>query len=103
MGFPGGSAGKESTCIVGDLTSIAGLGRSHGKEKGYLLQYSGLENSMDCIVHGIELNMSEQLSLFSLFCIGLEEKHWLFTLKPVGFWNGTYTISSLGSQSFGLG
>ena len=57
---------------------------------------------MDCIVHGVELNMSGRLSLFSLFCVGLEQKHWLFTLKPVGFWNGTYTISSLGSQSFGL-
>ena len=51
LGFPGGSDGKESTCIVGDLTSIPGLGRSHGKGKGYPLQYSGLENSMDCIVH----------------------------------------------------
>ena len=57
---------------------------------------------MDCIVHAVELNMSGRLSLFSLFCVGLEQTHWLFTLKPVGFWNGTYTISSLGSQSFGL-
>ena len=49
MGFPGGSAGKESACNVGDLGSIPGLGRSHGEGKGYPLQYSGLENSMDCI------------------------------------------------------
>ena len=46
-GFPGGSAGKKSACSVGDLGSIPGLGRSPGKENGYPLQYSGLENPMD--------------------------------------------------------
>ena len=54
VSFPGGSAGKESTCDAGDLGSIPGLGRSSGEGKGYLLQYSGLENSMDCVVHGSE-------------------------------------------------
>ena len=49
LGFPCGSAGKESACNVGDLGSIPGLGRSPGKGKGYPLQYSGLENSMDSI------------------------------------------------------
>ena len=53
MGFLCGLAGKESTCNVGDLGSIPGLGRSPGEEKGYPLQYSGLGNSMDCIVHGV--------------------------------------------------
>ena len=43
----------ESTCNVGDLGSIPGLGRSPGEGKGYPLQHSGLENSMDCIVHGV--------------------------------------------------
>ena len=52
--FPCGSAGKESTCNVGDLGSIPGLGRSLGEGEGYPLQYSGLENSMDCVVHGFE-------------------------------------------------
>ena len=52
-GFPGVSAGKESACNEGDLDSIPGLGRSPGEEKVYSLQYSGLENSMDCIVHGV--------------------------------------------------
>ena len=47
MGFPGGSDGKESTCKVGDLGSIPGLGRSLGEGNGYPLQHSGLENSMD--------------------------------------------------------
>ena len=45
LGFPGGSADKESTCNAGDLDSIPGLGRSPGERKGYPLQYSGLENS----------------------------------------------------------
>ena len=53
LGFPCGSAGKESTCYAGDLGSIPGLGRSPGEAKGYPLQYSGLENSMDCILHGV--------------------------------------------------
>ena len=48
-----GSAGKESACNAGDLSSIPGLGRSPGEGKGSPLQYSGLENSMDCIVHGV--------------------------------------------------
>ena len=52
-GFPGGSAVKESTCNVGDLSSVPGLGRSPGEEKSYPLQYSGLKNSMDSIVHGV--------------------------------------------------
>ena len=50
--FPGGSAGKESACNVGDLGLIPGLGGYSGEGKGYPLQYSGLENFMDCIVHG---------------------------------------------------
>ena len=52
-GFLCSSAGKESACNVGDLGSIPGLGRSPGKGNDYPLEYSGLENSMDCIVHGV--------------------------------------------------
>ena len=52
VGFPCGSAGKESACNAGDLDSIPGLGIP-GEGKGYLLQYSGLENSMDSIVLGV--------------------------------------------------
>ena len=52
-GFPCGSAGKECAYNVGDLGSVPGLGRSPGEGKGYSLQYSGLENSMDCIVVGV--------------------------------------------------
>ena len=46
-GFPGGSAGKESTCNVGDPGSIPGSTRSPGEGNGYSLKYSCLENSMD--------------------------------------------------------
>ena len=48
-----GSAGKESASNVGDLGSVPGLERSPGEEKGYPLQYFGLETFMDCIVHGV--------------------------------------------------
>ena len=48
-----GSPGKESACNAGDLGSIPGLGRCPGEGEGYSLQYSSLENSMDCIVHGV--------------------------------------------------
>ena len=53
IGFPGGSAGKESACNVGELGSIPGLGRSPGEGHSYPLQYSGLKKFMNCIVHGV--------------------------------------------------
>ena len=52
-GFPGGSAGKDSACNVGDLGLSPGLGRSPGEGSSYPLQYSGLENSTDGIVRGV--------------------------------------------------
>ena len=52
-GFSHSSVGKESACNVGDLASIPGLRRSPGKGKDYPLQYSGLDNSLDCIVHEV--------------------------------------------------
>ena len=51
-GFPCGSAGKESACNAGYLALIPGLGKSPGERKGYPVQYSVLEKSMDCIVLG---------------------------------------------------
>ena len=51
--LPCDSAGEESPGSAGDLSSISGLGRSPGERKGYPLQYSGLENSIDCIIHGV--------------------------------------------------
>ena len=63
LGFPGGSAGKESVCNVGDLDLIPGLGRFPGEGKGYLLQYSDVKNSMDYIVHEVTKSWT-QLSDF---------------------------------------
>ena len=53
MGFPGGSDSKESSCNAGDLGLIPGWGRCPGEGNGHPLQYSGLENSMDYVVHGV--------------------------------------------------
>ena len=66
MGFPCDLAGKESACNAGDLGSIPGLGRSSGEGKGYPLQYSGLENSTDCIVHAVTKSQT-QLSDFHFY------------------------------------
>ena len=64
LGLPCGLAGRESACNGGDLGLIPGLGRSPGEGKGYPLQYSGLENSMDSTAHGVaESDTTEQLSL----------------------------------------
>ena len=64
VGFPCGSGGKESACNAGGLGSIPRLGRSPGEGNGYPLLYSGLENFMDCIVHGVtKSDMTERLSL----------------------------------------
>ena len=51
--FYDNSVGKESICNAGDPGSIAGLARSPGEGEIYLFQYSGLENFMDFIVHGV--------------------------------------------------
>ena len=48
-GFPCGSVGKETTCNEGDLGSVPGLGRCPGEGKGYPLQYSDLENSIQSL------------------------------------------------------
>ena len=70
MDFPCGSAGKKFACNAGDLGLILGLGRSSGEGKGYPLQYSGLENSMDCIVHGVSKSRTR-----------LSDFHFHFSLK----------------------
>ena len=60
MGFPCGSADNESACNVGDVGLIPGLGRSPGEGKGYPHQYYDLENSMDCVVHGVASRNSDR-------------------------------------------
>ena len=77
QGFPGGSAGKESAYNAGDRGSIPVLGRSPGEGKGYPLQYSGLENSMDSIGHGVakswtqlsDFNFQAKLKTLSHLCV----------------------------------
>ena len=66
LGFPDSSAGKESAYNVGDLGSIPGLGRSPGEGKGYPLQYSGLKNSMDCIVYRVTKSRTRLSDFHSL-------------------------------------
>ena len=53
MVSPDSSVGKESACNVGDLGLIPWLGRPPGEGNSYVLQYSTLDNSMDCIAHGV--------------------------------------------------
>ena len=67
LGFPCGSASKESTCNVGDLGSIPGLGKFPGKGKSYPLQYSGLENSMDYLVSGVAKSWTRLSNFHFLF------------------------------------
>ena len=70
QGFPDGSDVKESSCNAGDPGLIPGLGRSPEEGKGYPLQYSGLENSMDCIVHVVAKSQTQQqLSLSLYMCV----------------------------------
>ena len=58
-GFPDSSVGKESACNAGNPSLIPESGRSPGEGKGYPLQYSGLENSMECIVHGVSKSWTQ--------------------------------------------
>ena len=84
LGFPGGSAEKESPCNSGDLDLIPGLGRSPGDGKGYPLQYSGLENSMNYRVHGVAKNR-----------IRLAKFHFHFPLRSVLEIVAAYVIATV--------
>ena len=81
FGFPCGSAGQEFTCIVGDLGSIPGLGRSRGEGQGYPLQYSCLENSMD---HGVTKSQTwlSDFDFQTLYKESLSEQFFFFFLLP---------------------
>ena len=67
LGFLGGSDSKVSTCNEGDLGLIRGLGRSSGEGNGYPLQYSGLENSIDSIVHGLAKSRTWDMTFTFIF------------------------------------
>ena len=70
LGLPCGSAGKESACNAGNLGSIPGLGRSPGEGKGNPLQYSGLENSTDCTVHGVATSWTRLTDFHFIYLTG---------------------------------
>ena len=74
LGFPCGSAGKEFACNAGDLGSMPGLGSCLGEGNSYPLQYSGLENSMDCLVHGVS-NSQTLLSDFHFTIVLVSAVH----------------------------
>ena len=67
VGLPWWFRGKESACNAGDLGLSPGSGRSPGEGKGYPLQYSGLENSMDCIGHGVAKSQTQLSDFHSHF------------------------------------
>ena len=79
-GFPGSSAGREFSCNAGNPDLILGLERSPREGNSYPLQYSGLENSMDCIVHGVAKSQTQPRNVhftslhFSLSVPGRKEE-----------------------------
>ena len=83
MGFLYALAGKESACNAGDLGLIPGLGRSLGEGKGYPLQYSGLGNSMDCIVHGVTKSQTRLSNLQKKKKIGNYAQHLVITYNGI--------------------
>ena len=107
LGFPCGSAGKESTCNVGDLGWIPGLGRYPGKGNSYPLQCSGLESSMDCIVHGVTKSQTQLIDFhfhfqkgYIHFCVAyklvndqLNWKLWMYGNQSPNWSRLTYTNS----------
>ena len=90
MGFPYSSVGEESACNAGDPDLIPGSGRSTGEGKGYPLQHSGLENSMDSIVHRVTKSRT-RLSDFhcSLLISRAEVSHFL---KKISICKGTPSL-----------
>ena len=98
LGFSGGSAAEESTHNLGDLGSIPGLGRSPGEVKGCPLGYSGLENPMDCIVHGVAKSRM-WLSHFHVQrwhkADGLREEGWGQPLHRGDLWVGFWSMRGM--------
>ena len=99
-GFTGGSDGKESVCNVGDPGSIPGVGISPGEGDGYPLQYSGLENSMDCVVHGVAKSQT-RLSNFQFHKAGREGKRGKHVSSGISSYKDTSPVRS-GSQLYDL-
>ena len=120
-GFPCGSAGKECPCNAGDPSSIPGLGWSPGEEQGYPLQDSGLENPMDCIIHGVTrvrhdwatftfTSPNNFVRLVQLMCPILRMKNWNWStqsargnpgFEPTTFVSRIWTLIHYTVFSFG--
>ena len=101
LGFPCGSAGKESARNARDLGSVPGLGRSPGEGKSYPLQYSSLENFMDSIVHGVTKSQTWlsdfqfYTSLWGLTCLALKPEKSLWPqLQSSVVWMPQLTFTS---------
>ena len=101
MGFPCGSAVKETTCKAGDLGSIPELGRSPGEGNGYPLQYSGLDNSIHYIVHGVAKSRTWLSDLDSLnsWTFGLCPA-WSYYKKFCGEHSYTYLLVNIGKKKY---
>jgi len=80
LGFPGGSAGKERAYNAGDLGSIPESGRSPGEGNSNPLQYSSLENSTDCIAHGVSESDLRRESYYSYIKMFIKNKSFLSLL-----------------------
>ena len=90
MGFPGGSDGEESICHRRDSGSIPRLGRSPGEGKGYPLHYSGLENSMDSIVHGVTKSGTQLSNFHICIYIKLKKRTYTFIYTYTHIYTHTY-------------
>ena len=84
-----------STCNVGNLGSISGLAKSLGEGKGYPLQYSGLENSMDCIDHGVTKIYSIDLSILMSYIHRVDYSSFVFSFKIKSISSRTLFFSRL--------
>ena len=93
LSFPYGSAGKDSTCNVGDLGLIPGLGRSPEEGNSYPLQYFGLENSIDCMVYGVAKSCT-RLSGFHFQFLSLKWKSMKTFILPLNLHSWNVLISS---------
>ena len=104
MGFPFGSAGKEFTCNVDDLGSIPELERSPGEGKGYPLHYSGLENSLGCLVHGVTKSLTRLSDLHFHFQWVIMTSYMIekgmLSLKESPCWQQKKILALFGEQAF---
>ena len=106
FGLPGGSVGKEFACSVGDLGLIPGLGRSPGEGNGNLLQYSGLKNSMDCIVQEVAKSRTHLSKFhcqyaFSWDSLGLSGKESACQCRKIPWTEESGRLQSMESQRVG--